>query len=610
MLLKRIVVRNSPPVRLFEATDLSNVVVLAGPNGVGKTRLLRRMIDQLRSGAVTEEFGGRIEATCSDEVKLWGKADLNLSEAADVQLLVKTLQLNRRRRNLHSSLVNIESDRTIQNLQPLVYSFDMPDPEEEDTPWDLSMGFMRDRYQDTVHSMFRMIESQKSSIVGRAIELQRQGHKSMQLKFLDPMQPFKEIFSLLLAPKELVDPSAREQRLFYEIDGQKFEFTSLSSGEREVVNIAFDFLLRNPRDCIVFFDEPELHLHPELSYRLIQTLQHIGENNQFILSTHSPDVITASLDRSVIFLSPPAANPDEEFNQAIQVGEADATNQALRLLGQSVGIISLGKRIVLIEGEESSLDKHTYGSIIRNRWPGLVLVPSGGKHVIESFSVVYDRVLSKTLWGVDFFMLCDRDSAPQPTEAAAAQTTGRLRVLSKYHLENYFLDENVWAEAFAPMEPEDSWLRSPAKIRARLRADARDLVCYATALAATTHVRQLAGNVNIMPKDCHGKNSDEIAMLLENTASAETTRLGETLDVAKVRQFAAEYHERLVASLDADDDTWKDLTPGKPLLSRFAHAAGMQTARAKTAYVNTAERSASNPFSEILQIFQGFADLT
>ena len=97
----------------------------------------------------------------------------------------------------------------------------------------------------------------------------------------------------------------------------------------------FDFLLRNPSDCIVIFDEPELHLHPELSYKLLQTLRTVGENNQFIFCTHSADIITASLDQSVIFMAPPLTT---EQNQAIVVREDDKTHEALKLLGQSIGI--------------------------------------------------------------------------------------------------------------------------------------------------------------------------------------------------------------------------------------------------------------------------------
>ncbi len=196
------------------------------------------------------------------------------------------------------------------------------------------------------------------------------------------------------------------------------------------MNIVFDFLLRKPADCIVIFDEPELHLHPELSYKLLQTLRGIGSNNQFIFCTHSPDIITASLDSSVIFIAPPK---DADSNQAIVVREEDETHQALKLLGQSIGIISLGKKIVLVEGSNASLDKQTYGTILKNRFPNLVLVPGGGKGLLTSFAFLHKEVLERTIWGVEFFMLCDRDAVPpsksgQDLEAAGK---GRLKILKK-----------------------------------------------------------------------------------------------------------------------------------------------------------------------------------
>ena len=193
----------------------------------------------------------------------------------------------------------------------------------------------------------------------------------MLLNFADPLKAFKEAFFQLLAPKELLDADPKEQVLKYRYMDKVFNLDTLSSGEREVVNIVFDFLLRNPSDCIVFFDEPELHLHPELSYKLLQTLKNVGPRNQFVFCTHSPDIITASLDHSVVFVAPPKEPPQ---NQAVVVREEDETNQALNLLGQSIGIVALGKRLVLIEGTQTSLDKQTYGSILRNRHPNLVLV--------------------------------------------------------------------------------------------------------------------------------------------------------------------------------------------------------------------------------------------
>lgn len=248
----------------------------------------------------------------------------------------------------------------------------------------------------------------------------------MALDFEDPLVPFKEVFAQLLAPKVLIDAEIKNQRLTYEYEGQVFGLETLSSGEKEVLNITFDVLLRSPSHCIVFFDEPELHLHPELSYRLLNTLRSIGTRNQFILCTHSPDIISATLDQSVIFIAPKKANGG---NQAIVVKEDDQTNQALRLLGHSIGIVALGKKIVLIEGNSASLDKQLYGSILRSQFPSLVLVPSGGKQAITSFTAIMENVLEKSIWGVDFFMLCDRDAMPLTAEAVSiqAESKGKLR---------------------------------------------------------------------------------------------------------------------------------------------------------------------------------------
>lgn len=601
-------VRETPPVRLFEANGLADVVVIAGPNGAGKTRLIGTIVAHLRSASGDETFEARLVASCQQERNTWDKDELELGNPDDAGKLTQTLQANRFRRNWSSSLLNFESDRTIANLQPFNFSLDMVDPDKEQMSWDATFGAMRDRYQDTVHSMFRMIETQKQGIANRAVALRREGRDVMQLEFSDPMDPFKDVFAMLLAPKRLADLTGRNQALQYVLGEETFDFSSLSSGEREVVNIAFDFLLRRPHDCIVFFDEPELHLHPELSYKLLQTLRAIGERNQFILSTHSPDVITASLNQSVFFLSPEQGETAAPTNQAIAVSESDETNQALRLLGQSIGIVALGKRIVLIEGTESSLDKQTYGSVIGGRHPELVLVPAGGRDAIESFEHIYESVLQKTIWGVEFFMLCDRDSRPAPSQTVDEAIAGRrLAVLGRYHVENYFLDEEIWAEVFASMELPESWLRDPAQIRAALREEAASLVSYAAALEASRLLRQKVGNVDAMPKACHGKNLDEVSSLILDRSGQEIARIEEVLAPGTVEETIKSVFTDLSESIEADDDSWKADVPGKQLVAKFASRANLSPARAKSMYLTAAAALEQAPFMEIEEIFDRFA---
>jgi predicted ATPase len=596
--------RDVPPVRRFDVPDLSDIVVIAGPNGVGKTRLVQAVIDQLRAGQVSERISGSVRATCTEETEQWGKPDLDLSVAEDMQQLHATLSVGRRRRNWQSSLINFESDRTVRNLQPFPFTFDMVDPSEEQVGWETTFSPLSQRYQDTVHAMHRMVEAQRRGIATSAVRLKKEGRESMKLDFTDPMEPFKDVFRQLLGPKGLADLTMGDQRLRYLDNGNEFPFDSLSSGEREVINIAFDFLLRRPRDCIVVFDEPELHLHPELSYRLVQVLQRIGANNQFIFTTHSPDLITASLDRTVVFLAPADNEATEPQNQAVEVTETDDSHRALKLLGQSIGIVALGRKIVLVEGNSSGTDKLVYGTILRERHPDLVLVPSGGKHAIESFDLVHEAVLSESLWGVEFFMLCDGDSRP-----AGSGTSERFAVLPRYHLENYFLDEQVWAHVFSQLEPEESWRRSPTEVRSKLRELATDQISYAVALRTAAEVRQGAGNVNVMPSACNGLTSAELVSAVTATVQSEERRLGEVLDVAAIEIVVTREYARIRASLDADTDEWKALVPGKPLLGKFAGEAALAVGHAKTLYVNAVAALGTDTFADIEAIFDRFAAL-
>ncbi len=605
MRIKEISIKNVPPVKCFEATNLSDVIVLAGRNGIGKTRLVQGLLQYFQNPTGLHNVRLVIDATCDKERESWGKHQLNTEQPNDASRLQKTLQETRLRRNWKSSIINIESDRSIQKIAPYKFSWNIIDPYEEQVGWNFTFGGLRARYQDTIHSIFRKVQAHRNRISTKAERLFRKGEKTMELNFTDPLEAFKYAFRQLLAPKELLDADLQNQQLKYQHEGDSFLLNTLSSGETEVINIVFDFLLRKPADCVVFFDEPELHLHPELSYKLIQTLTSLGENNQFIFCTHSPEIITASLEHSVIFIGPPKS---EEENQAIPVHEDDKTNHALKLLGQSVGIIALGKKIVLIEGTHTSLDKQTYGAILKDSFPDLVIVPSGGKGLIKSFSSLINEVLDQSIWGVDFFMLCDRDAIPftkNPAEIES-KSNGRLKVLGRYHLENYFLDERILSKIFEKFEPEDSWLRSQASIRQVLRKIAKEMVSYAVALYSSAYFREQVGNVDIMPKNCHGKEQTELIELIAKVSSEEKNRIDTVLDTKNIESFVSKTADLLISSLNEDTDKWKELIPGKRMLSIFSSKAGIPLGRLKRAYLNEAGQSENNPFQEIINIFEEY----
>lgn len=609
MRIKAFEMKNHTGIDLVQVSDLSDVVVFAGPNGVGKTRLMRALINFFNDPRNQNNIWIEIEATSDAERKEWGKSNLDTHKADDAERLRRTLQRNQKRNKYKSTVLNFDSNRAISNVGAYNFSWDVPDPYEEEVGWNMTLNFLRDRFQDVQHSLFKLVESQRRKIAEKAVAMQAGGQTSMPLDFQDPLAPFKEAFRQLLAPKEMLNLEVRNQTIYYQDKGQKFPIENLSSGEREVVNIVFDFILRNPSDCIVVFDEPELHLHPELSYKLLQTLSAVGARNQFIFCTHSPEIITASIENSVVFLKPVDGSGG---NQALLVGRDDETHHALNLLGQSIGIISLGKKLLLIEGNESSLDKQTYGAILKNEFPELVMVPVGGKSAITSFEEVMNRVLSRTIWGVEFFMLCDRDAVyeigPKSLEMHASK---RLRVLPRYHLENYFLNESVLATVFQAMEADrSSWLCDPMKIREKLREIAKDIVPYAVALKLTSAIREEIGNVDIMPKGISGETTlDDLLIAFQSRADSEMKRVQTRLDVSIIKNMASESFSQLSASLKQDDDIWQKELPGRVLLNKFAASAQIKAGRLKTMYLAHSDQNV-DPFAEIRKIFNDFRALS
>ena len=535
------------------------------------------------------------------EREAWDGSILDTSVSEDTAKFQTILQQNRRRRNFRSSVLYYESNRSIQNVQPIKFQFDLPDPWEESVPWDFTLSGLTNRWEDTQHAIFKKIENQKTVIANRAIQLRNEGHGSMNLSFQDPLTPFRDAFSKLLGPKTFQRADIRNQRLLYTFEGTEYDISTLSSGEREVLGIAFDFILRNPSHCIIFFDEPELHLHPELLSRLIMTLRSAGESNQFILITHSAELISSSLDETVIFLTP---TRKDGANQAIKLEPKSEVTEALHRLGQSVGIVSLGKKIVLIEGSDSSLDNKTYGRIARDRFPELVLLPSGGKGNLTSFHKVTSEVLDKTLWGISFFMLADRDSAPE----TQPYQTGNFRTLTRYHLENYFLESEILSLCFGETEEQNSWLRSAEQIERCLREIARSVLGYAVGLVASKKIRHAVGNVDLMPKAVHGMDAFTLTDAFLSRSKSERQRVTSVLQDNDISKIVGDTYEKFQALLSNPDDVWKREIPGKVVLSRFCSKAQIQESRLKNLYLAKSKDQTKNPFQDIIEIFQSFAD--
>jgi predicted ATPase len=102
-----------------------------------------------------------------------------------------------------------------------------------------------------------------------------------------------------MGPNDIFD---EVEEFWLSVNRQEYELGGMSGGERATFPLLVDFANWNINNSIILIDEIELHLHPPLQQALIRSLPSLGQNNQFILTTHSDYVASLFQEHQIIRL--------------------------------------------------------------------------------------------------------------------------------------------------------------------------------------------------------------------------------------------------------------------------------------------------------------------
>jgi len=96
----------------------------------------------------------------------------------------------------------------------------------------------------------------------------------------------------------------RAPEVIVETRSGAFPMDESSGGMSALMELGWQILLKSMgQDAfVVLFDEPENHLHPELQRQIVPNLLEAFPHIQFIISTHSPFVVTSVADSNVYVL--------------------------------------------------------------------------------------------------------------------------------------------------------------------------------------------------------------------------------------------------------------------------------------------------------------------
>lgn len=230
-----------------------DVNVLSGRNGAGKSTILNKLIQHLRTVPTTGEIAGGTH--------LGVKIDFIPSDATSIRYDVM--------RSFDRKIIAAEPIGGIKDVRIV-------------TELDWQLYLVQRRYLDyqvnVGNRMIALLTSGDPDAREKATQT-----ANLKTRFLDIVD---ELFSE--TGKRINRQSNELSFLQYEEEIPPY---CLSSGEKQILLILLTVLTEDQQPYVIFMDEPEASLHFEWQRRLIALVRELNPNAQVIMTTHSPALI-------------------------------------------------------------------------------------------------------------------------------------------------------------------------------------------------------------------------------------------------------------------------------------------------------------------------------
>lgn len=230
-----------------------DVNVLSGRNGAGKSTILNKLIQHLRTVPTTGEIAGGTH--------LGVKIDFSPSDATSIRYDVM--------RSFDRKIIAADPIGGIKDVRIV-------------TELDWQLYLVQRRYLDyqvnVGNRMIALLTSGDPDAREKATQT-----ANLKTRFLDIVD---ELFSE--TGKRINRQSNELSFLQYEEEIPPY---CLSSGEKQILLILLTVLTEDQQPYVIFMDEPEASLHFEWQRRLIALVRELNPNAQVIMTTHSPALI-------------------------------------------------------------------------------------------------------------------------------------------------------------------------------------------------------------------------------------------------------------------------------------------------------------------------------
>lgn len=606
MRIKSLKISDHKPIKSLEIEGLGDIVIIAGANGSGKTRLKQAIISTLQGAAA---MSITIESTRPEEEdpKYFNGTSIEVVQGQKNPILANYISSRKYGSGRFvGSLVQIDSDRSIKSLN---YNTQVNwlggDPDDSDSPSNFYCTAFTNRWRDFISYIYQKHASRDKRLAEAVKANPSLTGEEVIRKNPDPFEKYQRIFSEVLPGKKLLDIDPKSPREFHYEDqsGLQLPFNSLSSGEQEVVKILFDVARKQIKHSVILVDEPELHLHPTLTFKLIEALKEIGDHtNQFIFLTHSADLISTYYSTGNVYFIDSEQSGE---NQCHRLSDLDETHhEVVELIGQNLGLFAVGKKLVFVEGESSSIDRLSYHAIAQKINPEIRVIPVGSVLNLMTLSAV-EKQIRNSVFGIDISMVRDRDGLSE-SQIQKIEENGKIKCLKRRHIENYFLDSEVLFKVAEQLYLTTSlsnltreYIEEKIKeiatnsINFNLFKNAKEFISINNSFG-TPKIRNIE---ELEIDDLKSRFSGEVATNLQ--------KLNDDFGDGKIIELLNSEEVRLREMLNSEE--WIKCFQGKYIFSKVcSDILKTNEIRIRSAYIDIALKEKPEAIQDIMDIFSGF----
>lgn len=270
-----------------------DLIVLAGINGSGKTRVLESVLDFFykiemfyKSQNKIELFYEEIE---NESIKTAGNIDVFYNElkngAKGVFLSPKYLEIKKILKKF-PKIIYVPTEINFQKVQKAQTNFKK----------EYSFINIVDSYE--IKDIPSYIATRISKVANEEENLTM---GQVRKKVFAEINGIFEILELDVKLSE-ISKDENSMPIFTDSSGKKFGINELSSGEKQLFLRTLAIKMLEPENSIIMIDEPELSLHPKWQQKIVDVYRKIGRNNQIILATHSPHILGSVEKENIILL--------------------------------------------------------------------------------------------------------------------------------------------------------------------------------------------------------------------------------------------------------------------------------------------------------------------